>query len=53
MIRAFFRLLAFLLVCAHPVGAQELSALARVDPEGSQIIDGWFGKKQRVIWDGY
>lgn len=39
----FFPLLATLLAFAHPVSAQELTALARVDPGPSEISDGWFG----------
>jgi N-acetylmuramoyl-L-alanine amidase len=38
-----FPLLATLLAFAHPVSAQELTALARVDPGPSEISDGWFG----------
>lgn len=49
MIRAIFRLLAVLLVCAHAAGAQELSALARVDPTKSGIKDNWLGKTQITI----
>lgn len=46
MIRAFLRLLAVLLACAQMAGAQELTALARVDPAGSEIRDGWFGRTE-------
>ncbi|NNE51829.1 MAG: N-acetylmuramoyl-L-alanine amidase [Sulfitobacter sp.] len=42
--RAFFKLLAVMLVCAQGAWAQDLTALARVDPEKSTISDGWFGK---------
>ncbi len=28
---------------SNPVSAQELTALARVDPGPSEITDGWFG----------
>jgi N-acetylmuramoyl-L-alanine amidase len=36
-------LIFFLWVAPH-VMAQELSALARVDPEASTVADGWFGR---------
>ena len=39
----FFPLLAALMAFSNPVSAQELTALARVDPGPSEIIDGWFG----------
>ncbi len=38
-----FPLLAALSAFALPVSAQELTALARVDPGPSKISDGWFG----------
>ena len=49
MIRAILRGLATLLVCAQMAGAQDLSALARVDPAGSAIEDRWFGKTELSI----
>ncbi len=49
MIRAILKVLAITLACAQTVGAQELTALARVDPEKSQITDGWFGKTQVTL----
>lgn len=33
-----------LVLCAGPLAAQDLSALARVNPDTSRIKDGWFGK---------
>jgi N-acetylmuramoyl-L-alanine amidase len=39
----FISLLAALLAFSNPVSAQELTALARVDPGPSEITDGWFG----------
>jgi N-acetylmuramoyl-L-alanine amidase len=44
MIRAFFQALQMLVLCAVSANAQELSAIARVDPAKSTIEDGWFGK---------
>lgn len=41
---AFFRLLAAVVFCASGAWAQDLTALARVDPARSAISDGWFGK---------
>lgn len=49
MIRAILKVLAITLACAQMVGAQELTALARVDPGKSQITDGWFGKTQVTL----
>ena len=44
--RAILKGLAVVLACAVPVAgaAQELTALARVDPVDSAVKDGWFGK---------
>ncbi len=39
----FLPLLAALYAFSHPVWAQELTALARVDPGPSKVSDGWFG----------
>ncbi len=44
--QALFRLLAVMLVLATPMAAQDLTALARVDAERSEISDGWFGKTE-------
>lgn len=38
-----------LCLCASGAAAQELSALARVDPEKSEISDGWFGKTEVAV----
>lgn len=37
-------LMAFVWCAALPAAAQDLTALARVDPERSEINEGWFGK---------
>jgi len=42
--RAIFRFLAVLTLCVQGAMAQDLTALARVDPARSQIVDQWFGK---------
>lgn len=49
--RAIFRGLAVLLACAGPVtvAAQELTALARVDPVESAVSDRWFGKTDLTV----
>jgi len=49
--RAVLKALAVTLACAAPVtvSAQELTALARVDPEASAVKDGWFGKTVLTI----
>lgn len=39
----FFSVLAALYALSAPLAAQELTALARVDPGPSMISDGWFG----------
>tara|TARA_R110002012_G_scaffold24774_1_gene82357 strand:+ start:1979 stop:3193 length:1215 start_codon:yes stop_codon:yes gene_type:complete len=39
----FFPVLATLYALSAPLAAQELTALARVDPGSSEISDGWFG----------
>ena len=49
MIQAILRLAAALLICAQMAGAQELNALARVDPARSAISDTWFGKTRLTI----
>lgn len=49
MIRAILKLLAVMLTCAQMAGAQELSAIARVNPTESGISDGWFGRTQITI----
>ncbi|MBB4175752.1 N-acetylmuramoyl-L-alanine amidase [Sulfitobacter noctilucicola] len=49
MRRAFLQLIAVLMLCAGQVSAQDLTALARVDPEESRIEDGWFGKTKVTI----
>lgn len=49
MIRAFFQALQMLVLCAVSANAQELSAIARVDPAKSTIQDGWFGKTDITI----
>ena len=41
--RYILNFIAALAVCAHAAAAQELTALARVDPAQSRIEDGWFG----------
>lgn len=41
-------LLAFIL-CSAPLSAQDLTALARVDPAKSSIRDGWFGKTEITL----
>ena len=45
-----FPLLATLFAFAHPVSAQELTALARVDPGPSEISDGWFGSTTLTLY---
>ncbi|WP_281992223.1 N-acetylmuramoyl-L-alanine amidase [Sulfitobacter geojensis] len=47
--RAFFYLAMFLGVWASAATAQDLSALARVDPTKSSVSDGWFGKTEIKI----
>jgi N-acetylmuramoyl-L-alanine amidase len=47
--RAFFYLAMFLGVWASAATAQDLSALARVDPAKSSVSDGWFGKTEIKI----
>ena len=49
--RAILKGLAVALVCAVPVAgaAQELTALARVDPVESAVKDGWFGKTDLTV----
>ena len=47
--RAFFYLAMFLGVWASAATAQDLSALARVDPAKSSVADGWFGKTEIKI----
>ncbi|UOA31524.1 N-acetylmuramoyl-L-alanine amidase AmiA [Sulfitobacter sp. DSM 110093] len=49
--RAILKGLAMALACAAPVdvGAQELTALARVDPVASAVKDGWFGKTDLTV----
>lgn len=42
--RAFFRLIAAVMLLAQGAVAQEMTALARVDPAQSVIEDHWFGK---------
>ncbi len=42
--RALFKIIAVWLLCATGASAQDLTALARVDPARSAISDGWFGK---------
>jgi len=42
--QAILKLLAVILVTAQGALAQDLSALARVNPEQSKIEEGWFGK---------
>ena len=42
--RALLKILALWLVCVTGAAAQDLTALARVDPARSEISDGWFGK---------
>lgn len=42
--RAILHIVALMLLCASGAGAQDLTALARVDPARSEISDGWFGK---------
>lgn len=42
--RAHLFLAMFLGLWTNVVAAQDLSVLARVDPERSEISDGWFGK---------
>jgi N-acetylmuramoyl-L-alanine amidase len=42
--RALLNIAALVLVWANGVLAQDLTALARVDPARSEIKDGWFGK---------
>lgn len=49
MIRAFFQALQVLVFCAVSANAQELSAIARVDPSKSTIQDGWFGRTDITI----
>ncbi|MFK7834796.1 MAG: N-acetylmuramoyl-L-alanine amidase [Sulfitobacter sp.] len=44
MIRAFLQACGVLFLCAGSPSAQELNALARVDPSRSAITDGWFGQ---------
>ncbi|MEM6303082.1 MAG: N-acetylmuramoyl-L-alanine amidase [Pseudomonadota bacterium] len=41
--QAFLRILALMLCLGAPATAQDLTALARVDAQASQIEDGWFG----------
>jgi len=48
--RAVLKVLAVALACAGPAAmAQELTALARVDPEASAVKDGWFGKTDLTV----
>ncbi|MEP2682961.1 MAG: N-acetylmuramoyl-L-alanine amidase [Sulfitobacter sp.] len=49
--RAILKGLAVVLACAVPVAgaAQELTALARVDPVESAVKDGWFGKTDLTV----
>lgn len=42
--RAIFQLVMAVCFCAQVAAAQELTALARVDPARSSVTDGWFGK---------
>ena len=49
MIRAILRLVAAWLICVQMAGAQELNALARVEPARSGISDGWFGQTELVL----
>lgn len=42
--QAILKLLAVIMISAQGALAQDLTALARVDPEQSKITDGWFGK---------
>ena len=44
MIRAILKLLAVMLTCVQFAYAQEMTAVARVDPAKSEISDGWLGK---------
>ncbi|WP_120505066.1 N-acetylmuramoyl-L-alanine amidase [Sulfitobacter mediterraneus] len=42
--QAILKLLAVIMITAQGALAQDLTALARVDPEQSKIEEGWFGK---------
>lgn len=42
--RAILQLMLAICFCAQMAAAQELTALARVDPQRSSVSDGWFGK---------
>ncbi len=44
--RAMFRIFLALMLLAKGAFAQELTALARVDPARSEVSDAWFGKTQ-------
>ncbi len=44
MIRAFLQALMMLVLSSGMLAAQDLTALARVDPAQSTVTDGWFGK---------
>ncbi|WP_370401277.1 N-acetylmuramoyl-L-alanine amidase [Sulfitobacter sp. JB4-11] len=47
--RAVFHLVMAMVLCAQMAAAQELSALARVDPDRSGISDGWLGKTTLTV----
>ncbi|MGJ8615563.1 MAG: N-acetylmuramoyl-L-alanine amidase [Sulfitobacter sp.] len=47
--RALLNILALWLVCVTGAAAQNLNALARVDPARSEISDGWFGKSTLTL----
>lgn len=52
MKQAILHRLAVVMICAfgaHGAQAQDLTALARVDPSVSEIRDGWFGKTQVTL----
>ena len=47
--RALLKILTLWLICATGAAAQDLTALARVDPARSEISDGWFGKTSMTL----
>ncbi|MGJ5618943.1 N-acetylmuramoyl-L-alanine amidase [Sulfitobacter sp. MF3-043] len=47
--RALLKILTLWLICATGAAAQDLTALARVDPARSEISDGWFGKTSLTL----
>ena len=49
MVQALFRLFLALCCWAQMAAAQELTALARVDPARSEITDAWFGKTRITL----